>query len=59
MHIDSLTITAFVVFIVMLAVFVRFCMVKVCTVAAMQWQRHAVAAQDAEEPATVGKGGES
>lgn len=35
MQIDSLTITALVVFIIMLAVFVRFCMVKVCGMAAM------------------------
>ena len=34
MHIDSLTVTALVVFIIMLAVFVRFCMVKVCGMAA-------------------------
>jgi hypothetical protein len=35
MYIDSFTVTALVVFIVMLAVFVRFCMVKVCGMAAM------------------------
>lgn len=34
MQIDRLTITALVVFIIMLAVFVRFCMVKVCGMAA-------------------------
>ena len=34
MHIDSFTITALVVFVIMLAVFVRFCMVKVCGMAA-------------------------
>ncbi|MGB5541675.1 MAG: hypothetical protein WBO37_16460 [Gammaproteobacteria bacterium] len=34
MHIDSLTVTALVVFIIMLAVFVRFCRVKVCGMAA-------------------------
>jgi hypothetical protein len=30
MHIDSLTLTALIVFVIMLAVFVRFCRVKVC-----------------------------
>jgi len=35
MYIDSFTVTALVVFIIMLAVFVRFCMVKVCGMAAM------------------------
>ena len=34
MYIDSFTVTALVVFIVMLAVFVRFCMIKVCGTAA-------------------------
>jgi hypothetical protein len=38
MHIDSLTITALLVFIIMLAVFVRFCKVKVCGMAGMQWR---------------------
>ena len=38
MHIDSLTVTALVVFIIMLAVFVRFCMVKVCGMAASRMQ---------------------
>jgi hypothetical protein len=37
MEIDRFTITALLVFIIMLAVFVRFCMVKVCGMAAMHW----------------------
>jgi hypothetical protein len=38
MYIDSLTITALVVFFIMLAVFVRFCMVKVCGMTATHKQ---------------------
>jgi len=34
MHIDTYTVTALVVFVIMLAVFVRFCQVKVCGMAA-------------------------
>lgn len=36
MYIDSFTVSALVVFVIMLAVFVHFCRVKVCGMAAMR-----------------------
>lgn len=59
MHIDSLTITALIIFIIMLGVFVRFCMVKVCTVAAMQWHGRSDAQDTIKAQGGSGTGAES
>lgn len=45
MYIDSFTVTALVVFVIMLAVFVQFCRVKVCGMAA----RHGREMQDRQD----------